>query len=239
MLDKLTELEQDAMKIHYLQHVPFEGLASIESWAVNHDHTLSATRFYANDPIPPVEKVDWVIVMGGPMNIHEETQYPWLIAEKRLIERAIEQHKTVIGICLGAQLIADVLGAKVYRGQHKEIGWFPIEKTADAERYSIFASLPQTFNVFHWHGDTFDIPQGATRLAYSKGCQNQAFIYGDNVLGLQFHLESTRDSVKQVIENCADELTDGEYVQTPEEMLSRDDRFTAIYTAMNSMLNDF
>ncbi len=225
------------MKIHYFQHVPFEGLSSIESWAINHHHALSATRFYANDSLPHVDDIDWLIVMGGPMNIYEDTKYPWLIEEKRLIERAIKQNKTVIGICLGAQLIADVLGAKVYPGQYKEIGWFSIEKTADAERYPMFTSLPQTFHVFHWHGDTFDLPQGAIRLAYSEGCQNQAFVYGGNVLALQFHLESTKSSVHQLIENCADELVNGKYIQKPEEMLSQDDRFAAIHTAMNGILN--
>ena len=227
------------MKIHYLQHVPFEGLASIESWVMNHHHALSGTRFYANDLIPPIDEIDWLIVMGGPMNIHEEAKYPWLNTEKWLIERAIKQHKIVIGICLGAQLIANVLGAKVYRGQHQEVGWFPIVKTAEAEQCPLFTSLPQTFNVFHWHSDTFDLPQGATQLAYSKGCQHQAFVYNDNVLGLQFHLESTRESVKQIIENCADELIAGEYVQTPEEMLSSEAQFNAIHTEMNSILNRF
>ncbi|MBW4563844.1 MAG: type 1 glutamine amidotransferase [Mojavia pulchra JT2-VF2] len=226
------------MKIHYLQHVPFEGLASIERWAVNKNHSLSATRFYANDSLPQVDDVDWVVVMGGPMNIYEDNKYPWLTEEKRFIEQAIKKDKTVLGICLGSQLIADILGSKVYQGQYKEIGWFPIEITNEAKSSTIFDELPRQFTVFHWHGDTFDLPQGSTRLAYSEACQNQAFIYGKKVLALQFHLESTKESVRQIIENCADELIEDKYIQKPEEMLAMDNNFVEINTIMDSLLNN-
>lgn len=226
------------MKIHYLQHVPFEGLASIESWAINQNHSLSATRFYSNESLPSLKDIDWLIVMGGPMNIYEDDKYPWLTEEKRFIEQAIKQDKTVVGICLGSQLIADVLGAKVYQGQHKEIGWFSIEMSDEAENSVVFDSLPQKLTVFHWHSDTFDLPAGATRLAHSEGCQNQAFVYNEKILGLQFHLESTKDSVQQIIKNCADELVEGKYIQKPEEMLLRDDNFDMINNAMSRILNN-
>ncbi|WP_427162508.1 type 1 glutamine amidotransferase [Aliinostoc sp. HNIBRCY26] len=225
------------MKIHYLQHVPFETPASIENWASKHKHSLLATRFYAQDSLPPIEDFDWLVVMGGPMNIYEDEQYPWLTQEKRFIEQAIAANKTVIGICLGSQLIADVLGSKVYPGEYKEIGWFPIELTEAAQDSSIFGDLPQKFTVFHWHGDTFDLPSGATRLAYSAACQNQAFIYDEKVLGLQFHLESTPESVSQIIDNCGDELVDGKYIQQASEMLATADNFTQINTVMFSILD--
>ncbi|WAL59900.1 type 1 glutamine amidotransferase [Thermocoleostomius sinensis] len=226
------------MKIHYLQHVPFEGLASIESWAISQNHSLSATRFHSNEPLPSVKDIDWLIVMGGPMNIYEDDKYPWLTEEKRFIEQAIKQNKTVIGICLGSQLIANVLGAKIYQAQHKEIGWFPIQMTDMAKDSAVFNSLPQRLTVFHWHGDTFDLPESATRLAYSEGCQNQAFVYNQKVLGLQFHLESTKDSVQQIIENCADELVEGRYIQKPEEMLLGDGDFDTLNNAMSRILNN-
>ena len=226
------------MKIHYLQHVGFEGLGRIEPWAIAQNHSLSVTRFYNNEPLPSVQEIDWLIVMGGPMNIYEDNKYPWLTAEKQFIEQAIKQDKTVIGICLGAQLIADVLGTKVYPGPQKEIGWFPIEMTDEAENSAVFNSLPQNLTVFHWHGDTFDLPKGAIRLAYSEGCQNQAFVYNKKVLGLQFHLESSKDSVQQIIQNCGDELVEGKYIQNPEEMLTRESDFDAINKAMNTILNN-
>jgi GMP synthase-like glutamine amidotransferase len=226
------------MKIHYLQHVPFEGLGSIEPWIVDRNYSLSATRFYASDPLPNIEDIDWLIVMGGSMNIYEDDRYPWLTEEKRFIDRAIKQNKIVIGICLGAQLIADVLGAKVYAGQYKEIGWLPIELTAMAKNTAVFNSLPQQLMAFHWHGDTFDLPAGAIHLARSEACQNQAFVYNEKVLGLQFHLESTKDSVQQIVNNCADELVEGKYIQKSAEMLLRNANFSTIDRAMNGILNN-
>ncbi|BAY91269.1 MULTISPECIES: type 1 glutamine amidotransferase [unclassified Tolypothrix] len=227
------------MRIHCLQHVPFEGLASIAQWATQQGHIISATQFYNGDNLPSVDDLDWLIVMGGPMNIYEYDQYPWLKTEKDFIEAAIQKNKVVIGICLGSQLIADVLGSKVYQGREKEIGWYPITLTPEAHNYSVFASFPQSFNVFHWHGDTFDLPPGAVRIAYSEVCANQAFIYGDQVLGLQFHLESTKESVSQIIENCAAELVSGKYIQKAEEMLARDDDFSKINTFMCQILDYF
>lgn len=225
------------MKIHYLQHVSFEGLASIEPWAKSKGHSLSATRFYNNEPLPNVEDIDWLVIMGGPMNIYEESKYPWLAQEKRFIEQAIENEKIILGICLGSQLIADALGAKVFPNQDKEIGWFPIELTSEAQISQVSNFLPNQFTVFHWHGDTFDLPDGATRIAKSEGCQNQAFIYGEKVIALQFHLESTKGSVQEIIENCADEIVEGRYIQKPDEMLSQEDNFRQINEAMHGILD--
>ena len=225
------------MKIHYLQHVPFEGLGSIESWAMQHQHTLSVTKLYQNDPLPLLEDFDWLIVMGGPMNIYEESQYPWLIQEKQFIKQAIAQDKTVIGICLGSQLRADILGSPVYSGKYKEIGWFPIELTTEAINSQLFQAFSPQLTVFHWHGDTFDLPPGAIRLAYSEACQNQAFLYGNKVLGLQFHLESTSASVTQMLKHCSDELVEGKYIQTSADLLASDQHFMTINDVMNTILD--
>lgn len=225
------------MKIHYLQHVPFEGLASIEHWAKSKGHSLSATQFYQDEPLPNVKDIDWLVVMGGPMNIYEDNKYPWLTQEKRFIEQAIENEKIILGICLGSQLIADVLGAKVFPNPDKEIGWFPIELTTEAQSSQVFSVLPNPFTVFHWHGDTFDLPTGATRMAMSKGCQNQAFVYGEKVIGLQFHLESTKESVQKLIEHGADEIIEGKYIQKPDEMRSHQDNFRKINDAMHTLLD--
>ena len=227
------------MRIHYLQHVPFEGLASIEHWLTKKDYILSVTKFYNGDSLPSVDDLDWLIVMGGSMNIYEDDKYRWLTLEKHFIKEAIKKNKIVIGICLGSQLIADVLGSKVYKGQEKEIGWYPIQVTTEAQNSAVFASFPASLTVFHWHGDTFDLPMGAVRLASSEVCANQAFIYEDRVLGLQFHLESTQDSVREIIENCASELVAGKYIQKPEEILARDNDFSNINTAMHKILDYF
>jgi GMP synthase (glutamine-hydrolysing) len=224
------------MRIHYLQHVPFEGLGSISTWMTDQNYSLSSTRLYADDPLPTVNDFDWLIILGGPMNIYEEDQYPWLIAEKQLIKQAIEKDKLVLGICLGAQLIADALGARVYLGQHKEIGWFPIKTIEAVQQSKVLEFLPSELTVFHWHGDTFELPEKAIRLAYSEGCANQAFLYGDKVLGLQFHLEVDRQGVRQMIENSASELVAGKYVQSSEEMLSANRNFATIHKVMYHFL---
>jgi len=198
------------MKIHWLQHVSFEGLGCMEPWLIENGHDVSSTRFWADDRLPDTENVDGLIVMGGPMGVYDESIYPWLAEEKAFIKKIIAQNKPVLGICLGAQLIAEVLGAKVGKNKQREIGFFPL--TGDGKIF------PAEFMAFHWHGDTFGIPDGATHLASSPACGNQAFIYKDNVLGLQFHLETTEESLRALCTNCADEITEGPFIQTLEQM---------------------
>ena len=225
------------MKIHCFQHVPFEGLGSIGDWVRSGSHQLGTTRFYCNESLPEIEDIDLLVVMGGPMNIYEETKYSWLTEEKRFIERVIAAHKRVLGICLGAQLVADVLGARVYANADKEIGWFPVEMTERAQRSNLFTAFPARLEVFHWHGDTFDIPEGALHVAHSAGCAHQAFVYEERVVGLQFHLETSRASAQQIITHCADEIVEGRYIQTPQAMLGDLQRFDAINQTMWDLID--
>lgn len=211
------------MKIHALYHVPFEQTGCIADWIDANGHQLTATRMYEQDTLPNIATLDWLIVMGGPMSVCDETLYPWLVDEKRYIESAIHQGKVVLGICLGAQLIADVLGARVYPNEHKEIGWFPIEWTEAARQSRLFDHMPSPMQVFHWHGDTFDLPKGALHLASSAVCHNQAFVYDNRVIGLQFHIEMKQDNIAAIIDNCGDELVDAPYIQSAEEMLRHAD----------------
>ena len=208
------------MRIHSLQHVPFEDLANIEVWAGEKGHEVSKTLLFNDEALPHIEDFDWLVVMGGPMGVHDEDTYPWLIKERRFIEQSISLKKVVIGVCLGAQLIADVLGARVYGNSYKEIGWFPVTLTSEADNSRTFNNVPRRFAAFHWHGDTFDIPQGGSRLAESEACPNQAFEYNGRVIGLQFHLESSAGSIDRLIGNCADEIVDGKYIQSADQMRS-------------------
>jgi GMP synthase-like glutamine amidotransferase len=224
------------MNIHFFQHVLFEGLGSIEAWARSGNHQLTGTHFFQNDLLPEVENFDWLIVMGGPMGVADEQKYPWMNSEKRSIEKAIHDGKTVLGVCLGAQLIADVLGARVYSNQHKEIGWFPIELTDEGQRSSLLGFIPDRFDVFHWHGDTFDLPDGAIHLTRSEACQQQAFVYAERVVGLQFHLELTPQNVRELIRNCAEELVESRYIQSPSQMLTRTSDFHQTNQVMNEIL---
>lgn len=225
------------MRIHYLQHVPFEDLAGIEAWGKDRGHDLSRTLLFQDEPFPDVADLDWLIIMGGPMNICEHEKYPWLIREKEFIRSVIADGKIALGICLGAQLMADVLGGRVRRNKHREIGWFQVQLTPEARASRIFRVLPERFMAFHWHGDTFDIPPGAVHVAESLACKNQAFVLGKAV-GLQFHLESSRDSIDHLIQSCADELTDGKYVQRPKELLAQLDRFWEIRSLMEIFLDN-
>jgi GMP synthase - Glutamine amidotransferase domain len=208
------------MRIHYFQHVSFETPGMIADWAESRGHQLTGTHFYQPDAVSPeIRQIDRLIIMGGPMNIYEEQRYPWLRDEKQLIKRALTLRIPVLGICLGAQLLADCLGASVYPGREKEIGWFPVTITAAQE--NPFHVFPERLNVLHWHGDTFDLPEGAYRTAASKVTPNQAFVYRQRVMGVQFHLEVPEAAIRRLIDHSQEDLVPGPYVQTEKELLGR------------------
>ena len=225
------------MNVHCFKHVPFEGIGSIRSWADGVGANISLTRFHAGDFLPSVNDIDWLIIMGGPMRIYDEKKYPWLETEKRFINQAITKGKVVLGICLGAQLLAHVLGARVYRHRHKEIGWFPIRR-ADGVADSAFEdAIPDEIEVLHWHGDTFELPPETIHLASSVACENQGFAHGDRVVGIQFHLETRKQDLATLIENSIDDITEGPYIQNPEEMLAKGSRFSRVNGAMDRLLD--
>ena len=206
------------MRAHYFQHVPFEGLGSIGPWLESHGYTVTGTRFFESADLPDPGAIDLLVVMGGPMSVNEEAIFPWLALEKNFVREVIELGTPVLGICLGAQVIANAMGANVFPNHHKEIGWFPVQ-SVDSMEASVFG-FPRSETVFHWHGETFDLPPGAIRLARSEGCENQAFQLGKGVIGLQFHVETTPESATEMVSQCRDELVPSRYVQTGEEILS-------------------
>lgn len=224
------------MRIQWFQHVSFEGLGSIEPWLLSRGHTLNCTRLYAGELPPSPENFDWLIVMGGPMNIDEHHKYPWLVAEKAAIRAALAADKRILGICLGAQLLAQALGGVVTRNAHTEIGWFPVELSAEARQSSLFAGFPERFEAYHWHGDSFSLPPGTVPIARSEACAQQAYAYGPCTVGLQFHLETTTDSAAALIENARDELIDAPYIQSAEAMLADPGRFQRLNGLMSQLL---
>lgn len=224
------------MLAHYLQHVPFESLGSIEPWLESAGYNITNTRLFESARFPDINEIDLLIVMGGPMSACDEVDYPWLVYEKQFIRRTIDAGKSVLGICLGAQLIASSLGARVYPNRQKEIGWFQVQGIPHFNT-SIFR-FPPSIKVFHWHGETFDMPYGATQLARSEGCENQAFQIGKSVIGLQFHLETTPESASEIVANCRDELIPSQYVQREEEILSaKPEDYRSINRVMDGLLN--
>jgi GMP synthase-like glutamine amidotransferase len=206
------------MRAHYLQHVPFEGLGNIESWLQQKGYQITSTQFFNTSELPKPDEIGFLIIMGGPMSVNDEDKYPWLGDEKKFIHNTILAGIPTLGICLGAQLIADVMGGHITACNNKEIGWFPISahKAPGKEAFS----FPKELSVFHWHGETFSLPPGAVKIARNETCENQAFQLGKSVIGLQFHLEMTPISVKEIISNCRDELTVEAYVQEEDTILS-------------------
>ena len=221
------------MRIHALQHVAFEGLGHIEQWIAAQGYRLRISHLYDGDALPALDDFDRLVIMGGPMNIYEDEQYPWLAAERDFIRRAIAAGKSAVGICLGAQLLADALGSRVYAGRHKEIGWLPIRVTEAGQKSLLWQGLPTAPVVFHWHGDTFDVPAGAVHLAESEGCVSQAFVYDNRILGLQFHLESTPQTVEAILAHCGDELAEAKYIQSAAQIRAAD---LSLFTSINHLL---
>lgn len=227
------------MKVHYLQHVSFEGLGYIETWLTNAGHEISHTHFFEADyRLPPIAEFDALIVMGGPMGVYDENHYPWLHNEKMFIKQCIEQQKKVLGICLGAQLIVAALGGDVHKAPQTEIGWFPVTLTEGGNRLTWIRDLfKDNPIVFHWHGDQFEIPVGGMRnLLFSAANTNQAFLCGDDVIGLQFHLEVTTLSVEEMLHYGATELQPAPYVQSYAQIREGIHRNVTICNCMMSTL---
>jgi GMP synthase-like glutamine amidotransferase len=225
------------MHLHIVQHVAFEGPGAIAEWAQTRGHAISRTEQWEDGRLPSIEEFDFLVIMGGPMSANDDREFPWLAAEKRLIAEAIEGRKAVLGVCLGAQLVANVLGARVYRNPEKEIGWLPIRLTQSATSGGLFSDLPQTMTVLHWHGETFDLPAGAVHLAESEFCRNQAFEIGGRVLGLQFHMEVLPEGLERLIENSATDLRPGPAVQTADEIRSSAHLTQTLQPALYSILD--
>lgn len=241
------------LRIHALYHVDFEELSYIKQWADSQGHSTTVTRFYDNDPLPAQDSFDWLIIMGGPMSIHDETEFPWLVDEKCFIQQSINEGKTVIGVCLGAQLIAESLGAKVAPSGIKEVGWLPIQLTTQGLEHPLLKDLPtEAFNVFHWHGDGFECPKGATPIATSQAWANQGFIYqtpkheelGTWVLGWQCHFEVNKKSMVDMVAHGEAYIQDAiidhpDSVQTGDEIIALGDKHIEGNNAwLSTMLNN-
>lgn len=219
------------LRVHYFQHIADEGLGSPEAWLSKNKAVVTTTEFFKlkqqdeNIILPAHDDVDLLIIMGGAMSVNDEDIYPWLIAEKRWIKTFIDQGKPVVGLCLGGQLIANSLGATVTKNNVKEIGWWNIyRKSIHTHRTDTF-EFPESMTALSWHGDTFEIPKDAIWLAENEACANQAFQYGDRVLGFQFHPEITPSNLAMFLsDNGYDEMmkgvTESKYVQSPEQIVN-------------------
>ncbi len=225
------------MRVHVFQHVPFEGLGAIEPWLAARGASVATTRWFAEPRPPALDSYDWLIVMGGPMSVNDDATLPWLRDEKRAIAAAIDADKTILGVCLGAQLIASALGAEVGPGREREIGWFPIERVGEPDGHPLARAFPTGTEVFHWHGETFELPSGTRHLARSEACERQAFALGARIVGLQFHLETTPESAAALVRHCSEDLRPGRFVQPSDELLRDPARFVRLRERLETLLD--
>lgn len=203
------------MKVLVFQHEPNEGIGNMASWMASHEAELTYVKLFEPNPaFPPVKEFDLVIVLGGLMSVNDEDDYAWLKTEKSCLAEVLENGTPLLGLCLGAQMIANVLGADVVQGEHQEIGWYPVDNVSKGQGVQI--TLPKP--VFHWHGETFKLPDGAVRLMSSQACENQAFQMGEKVVGLQYHLEVIPDTIEHWLHDVDGKLPKGPYIQSVEEL---------------------
>ena len=221
------------MKVHFVEHVLFEYPGYLVDWAAAQGHSTSYTKLYEAIQFPSTTAFDMLVILGGPMGVYEEDVFPWLKKEKAFIKETIDAGKKVLGICLGSQLIAELLGAKVYPHHLKEIGWWPVQKV---QEHALTLELPYELTVFHWHGDTFDLPEGAVQLFRSAGCEQQGFVYGTQVAGVQFHMEVKEDLLLGMTEHERDELVPEHYVQSEKKI---HDGISKYASQQNSYLHRF
>jgi GMP synthase-like glutamine amidotransferase len=215
-------------RIHVLQHVPFEGPGKIADWAAEQGHDITVTHLYLEEALPLPAEVDFLVIMG----VHDKARHPWLEREHCFIQDFLRLERPALGVCLGAQLLAQSLGAKVCRNSDTEIGWWPVFRTPDLP-----IPWPEEMEPLHWHADTFSLPEGATQLCFSKACGQQAFIWDNRVIGLQFHLEMTRQGLSDLITHARGELVDSPWIQTEETLLAApEESFERCHRMLNLLL---
>ncbi|HYL97832.1 MAG TPA: gamma-glutamyl-gamma-aminobutyrate hydrolase family protein [Blastocatellia bacterium] len=194
-------------KVFVLQHIGFEKLGTIANALEQLGATYEYVRGFEGQEIPSgMEEASGLIVMGGPMGVYEQGRYPFLADEIRLIKTALDAGKPILGTCLGSELLASALGARVAPSGTQEIGWYPIRLTGQSRSDRLLADIRARFVGFHWHGDFFDLPEGAVPLALSEKTPLQAFRHGDNAYGFLFHMEATERIIGSMVDGFADEL---------------------------------
>lgn len=214
------------LNLYFFQHDPLESPGYILDWAHDRGHKCELVNFYDDDMLPDIKKVDGLVIMGGPMNIYDDEEYTWLETERDFVKQCIQSGKKVFGICLGSQMIADALGTLVKRNAHTEIGWFKVRIDQKKLPKKFAGVFPDEFITFHWHSDTFDLPENSAGFASSKATVNQAFVQNDNVAALQFHPEITERGVTLLVEDHAETFENNfPFVQPRHEVLGTDSFF--------------
>ena len=228
------------MRIQLIEHDPEDfSRTNISFWAAEKGHTVNQIYICNNEKLPPIDSFDLLMVMGGSQNAWDDQGYSWLREEKAFVAKAVDQGKLYLGICFGAQLLAEALGGKIFPNEHKEIGWHEVSLNQDGRESFLFRNVPPSFVTFHWHSDHFSLPDNCTRLAFSPPTENQAFVCNERpAVGLQFHPEYTRDMVKYYAAKRSQDWVPDKYVSSADEVLARTDKLPETYWLMETLLNN-
>lgn len=222
-------------RLHYLQHADKEGLGFIEEWAEARGHEVTCTHVYRGEALPALNAFDALVLMGGAMSANDEV--PWMKKELEFVQASVDADKHVLGICLGAQLLARALGATVTTMPHPEIGWHTLQQSAAGRDDALLVGIPESFVSFQWHFDTFSLPAGSTVLASSGACPHQIVRLGPRALALQCHLEETHDSIEYLLNNFAHEIIPGPHTQSSEEIRASVDDVFQINQTLSILLD--
>lgn len=207
------------MKIHVLQHEPMVGPGFIGEWAKAKGHELKIIRADLGEAFPSRDEVHFLIILGGQPGVYEEEKHPWLVGEKEWVHSISQNGKHVFGICMGAQLLADIYGATVKEAAHKEIGWWPVRFHGAENRHPLLAGMPDEATFFQFHKDTFTIPESAVLQAENEAFSNQAFTIGEKILALQFHPEMDEEILRYAMDELGHSIQEDKFIQPPEKIL--------------------
>ena len=228
------------MRIQLIEHDPEDfSRTNISFWAAKKRHTLKQIYVCNNEDLPSIDSFDWLMVMGGSQHAWEEQENSWLQEEKAFVGEVLAQNKPFLGICFGAQLLAEALGGRIFPNTYKEIGWHNVSVNPAGQASFLFQNVPPSFVSFHWHSDHFSLPRNCTRLADSNASENQAFVCnGRPFVGLQFHPEFTRDMIMYFAQNRGHEWVPDLFVGAKDEVVAQTKAISDTYWLMEILLNN-
>lgn len=228
------------MRIQLIEHDPEDfSRTNISLWAAEKGYQVNQIYVCNNEELPPIDSFDWLMVMGGSQHAWDIEGNAWLQKEKEFVNKSLSAGKIILGICFGAQLLAEALGGKLFPNPHKEIGWHEVALNRQGRESFLFHDIPSSFVTFHWHSDHFSLPPSCTRLAGSQATENQAFVDKDRPLvGLQFHPEYTRQMATYYAREHSQDWTSDDYVSTKDEVLARTAEIPDTYWLMETLLNN-